>query len=141
LRSVRYPVLWERISPDRPEQRDFRWTDERLTEIQRLGINPILTICHHGSGPHYTSLLDESFAEGLARHAAEVAQPYPWVGDWTPVNEPLTTARFSALYSFWYPQGTQSYASTAHERNFGDEGSSPAGLVEAVIARVPANGL
>ena len=23
--------------------------------------------------------------------------------DWTPVNEPLTTARFSALYGHWYP--------------------------------------
>jgi dTDP-4-dehydrorhamnose reductase len=103
MRSVRYPALWERISPDRPKQRDFRWTDERLAEIQRLGINPILTLCHHGSGPHYTSLLDEGFAEGLACHAAAVAQRYPWVRDWTPVNEPLTTARFSALYGFWYP--------------------------------------
>ena len=25
--------------------------------------------------------------------------------DWTPVNEPLTTARFSALYGIWYPHG------------------------------------
>jgi dTDP-4-dehydrorhamnose reductase len=103
MRSVRYPALWERISPDAPDQRDFRWTDERLAELQRLDINPILTLCHHGSGPHYTNLLDDGFAGGLARHAAAVAQRYPWVRDWTPVNEPLTTARFSALYGFWYP--------------------------------------
>jgi dTDP-4-dehydrorhamnose reductase len=25
------------------------------------------------------------------------------VEDWTPVNEPLTTARFSALYGHWHP--------------------------------------
>ena len=25
--------------------------------------------------------------------------------DWTPVNEPLTTARFSGLYGHWYPHG------------------------------------
>jgi dTDP-4-dehydrorhamnose reductase len=103
MRSVRYPALWERISPDDPERRDFRWTDERLGELKRLGINPILTLCHHGSGPHYTSLVAENFAEGLGRHAAAVAERYPWVRDWTPVNEPLTTARFSALYGFWYP--------------------------------------
>lgn len=32
-----------------------------------------------------------------------VAERYPWVCDYTPVNEPLTTARFSALYGFWHP--------------------------------------
>ncbi len=103
IRSLRYPALWERISPDRPDRWDFRWTDERLKELRQLGINPILTLCHHGSGPHYTSLIDDSFAPGLAQHAAAVAARYPWVRDWTPVNEPLTTARFSALYGLWYP--------------------------------------
>jgi dTDP-4-dehydrorhamnose reductase len=103
IRKLRYPALWERISPDDPEQADFRWTDERLPEIRRLGMAPILTLCHHGSGPHYTGLLHEGFAAGLARHAASVARRYPWVEDYTPVNEPLTTARFSALYGFWYP--------------------------------------
>ena len=111
MRSVRYPALWERISPDQPDVRDFGWTDERLAEIRRLGMNPILTLCHHGSGPHYTSLIDDSFATGLAAHAAAVAQRYPWVRDWTPVNEPLTTARFSALYGLWYPH-------TKDERSF-----------------------
>jgi dTDP-4-dehydrorhamnose reductase len=103
IRKLRYPALWERISPDDPEQRDFSWTDERLPEIKRLGMEPILTLCHHGSGPRHTSLVDDNFAEGLARHAAAVAERYPWVEDYTPVNEPLTTARFSALYGFWYP--------------------------------------
>ena len=28
---------------------------------------------------------------------------YPGVKRYTPVNEPLTTARFSALYGHWYP--------------------------------------
>src|SRR6478672_12242390 len=106
MRSLRYPALWERIAPDAPGQRDFRWTDERLPEMRRLGVNPILTLCHHGSGPHYTSLVADNFAGGLAAHAAAVARRYPWVRDWTPVNEPLTTARFSALYGFWYPHTT-----------------------------------
>ncbi len=103
MTSLRYPALWERISPLRPDERDFRWTDERFAELRRLGLNPIVTLCHHGSGPHYTSLLEPSFATGLAAHAAAVAERYPWVQDWTPVNEPLTTARFSALYGYWYP--------------------------------------
>jgi dTDP-4-dehydrorhamnose reductase len=106
ITSLRYPALWERISPDDPSQRDFAWTDTRLAELQRLKINPILTLCHHGSGPHYTDLLQDSFAPGLAAHAEAVASRYPWVRDWTPVNEPLTTARFSALYGYWYPHTT-----------------------------------
>ncbi|RYY37115.1 MAG: NAD-dependent epimerase/dehydratase family protein, partial [Sphingomonadales bacterium] len=51
----------------------------------------------------YTDLLDPGFATGLADHAAAVAERYPWVMDWTPVNEPVTTARFAALYGHWYP--------------------------------------
>ena len=103
IRSLRYPVLWEGVSPQDPEVRDFTWYDQRMAEIRRLGMNPIVTLCHHGSGPHYTSLVEDSFAPGLATHAAATAARYPWIRDWTPVNEVLTTARFSALYGYWYP--------------------------------------
>jgi dTDP-4-dehydrorhamnose reductase len=41
--------------------------------------------------------------ERLADFARDVAERYPWVSDWTPVNEPLTTARFSGLYGHWFP--------------------------------------
>lgn len=103
ITSLRYPVLWERVSPNRPDARDWRWTDERFSEIRRLGMSPIAGLLHHGSGPHYTSLVSETFVTGLAVHARAAAERYPWVRDWTPVNEPLTTARFSALYGHWYP--------------------------------------
>jgi dTDP-4-dehydrorhamnose reductase len=66
-------------------------------------VRPIVGLVHHGSGPRYTSLIDPGFSGGLAAHARAVAERYPWVADYTPVNEPLTTARFSALYGFWYP--------------------------------------
>ena len=35
--------------------------------------------------------------------AARSRERYPWIDAWTPVNEPLTTARFSCLYGHWYP--------------------------------------
>jgi dTDP-4-dehydrorhamnose reductase len=103
FKALRYPVLWERVSPDRPDVCDWAWTDERLSEIRRLGMAPIAGLVHHGSGPRYTHLLDEGFAPGLAAHALAAAERYPWIEAWTPVNEPLTTARFSALYGHWYP--------------------------------------
>jgi dTDP-4-dehydrorhamnose reductase len=103
VKALRYPVLWERIAPANPQERDWRWTDERLARLQALNIRPIAGLVHHGSGPRYTSLVDPGFSEGLASHARAVAERYPWVTEWTPVNEPLTTARFSALYGHWYP--------------------------------------
>lgn len=102
LKALRYPVLWERTELE-PGRYDWAWPDERLKRIRALGMNPIVGLVHHGSGPPYTSLLDDSFALKLAAYAAAVAERYAWVRDWTPVNEPLTTARFSALYGYWYP--------------------------------------
>lgn len=103
VKSLRYPLLWERIAPDQPDRHEWHWTDERLARLRALNISVIAGLVHHGSGPRYTNLLDESFAPGLAFHARAVVERYPWIEDWTPINEPLTTARFSALYGHWYP--------------------------------------
>jgi hypothetical protein len=56
-------------------------------------------------GARYTDLLDPDFPKKLGDYAARVAERYPWIEMWTPVNEPLTTARFSGLYGHWYPHG------------------------------------
>ena len=103
VQVLRYPLLWEHIAPDGIEQADWSWPDERLIHLHQLGIEPIIGLVHHGSGPPHTSLVDPAFAEKLARYAAAVAARYPWVQRFTPVNEPLTTARFSGLYGVWYP--------------------------------------
>lgn len=71
--------------------------------LDDLGIRPIAGLVHHGSGPRHTSLIDPGFPEKLAKFADAVAQRYPWISHYTPVNEPLTTARFSGLYGHWYP--------------------------------------
>jgi dTDP-4-dehydrorhamnose reductase len=101
--GLRYPVLWERIAPDGLATADWSWPDARLHQLRALGIRPVVGLVHHGSGPRHTSLLDLSFADGLAAFAGAVARRYPWIEDFTPVNEPLTTARFSGLYGLWYP--------------------------------------
>jgi dTDP-4-dehydrorhamnose reductase len=105
LRALRYPVLWERTAPEGIERADWSWADERLARLRSLGVRPIVGLVHHGSGPPATSLVDPAFPEGLARFARAVAERFPWVEDYTPVNEPLTTARFSGLYGHWYPHG------------------------------------
>ena len=105
VRAIRYPVLWERIAPDGLEQANWSWADERLGRLRELGIQPIVGLVHHGSGPRHTSLVDSDFPEKLAEFARAVAKRYPWVDSYTPVNEPLTTARFSGMYGHWYPHG------------------------------------
>lgn len=106
IRALRYPVLWEKTAPRSIEDADWSWAEERLTLLRQLNVRPIVGLVHHGSGPSYTSLVDEEFPEKLAAYARAVAEKFPWVEDYTPVNEPLTTARFSGLYGHWYPHGT-----------------------------------
>jgi dTDP-4-dehydrorhamnose reductase len=103
LSALRYPVLWERVAPERPDQFDWRWTDARLARLRGLALRPIAGLLHHGGGPRWTSLVDPGFADAFAAFAGAAARRYPWVEDWTPINEPLTTARFSALYGHWHP--------------------------------------
>jgi dTDP-4-dehydrorhamnose reductase len=103
IRTLRYPILWERVAPERPDRLDFAWSDERLSMLRERGIAVIGGLLHHGSGPLYTNLLDPDFPKKLGDYAARVAERYPWIAAWTPVNEPLTTARFSGLYGHWYP--------------------------------------
>jgi dTDP-4-dehydrorhamnose reductase len=110
LRTLRYPLLWERIAPRSCAEADWRWADARMARMRTLAIEPIVGLVHHGSGPMSTSLLDPEWPESLARFAGDVARRYPDVDAWTPVNEPLTTARFSALYGHWYPHAADDQA-------------------------------
>lgn len=105
IAAIRYPILWERTAPDGPASADWSWPDQRLPALRQAGITPIAGLVHHGSGPPHTSLVDPAFATGLAQFAGAVAERYPWLSYYTPVNEPLTTARFSGLYGLWYPHG------------------------------------
>lgn len=109
IKKIRYPCLWERVAPESLDNCDWTFLDERLEEIRRLGVTPIAGFLHHGSGPKYTSLVDRHFPEKLARYAREFASRYPWVTDYTPINEINTTARFSCLYGHWYPHQKNLY--------------------------------
>jgi dTDP-4-dehydrorhamnose reductase len=101
---VRYPVIWERLHPAPGYTIDWAGTVEKpLNALRARGIQPIAGLVHHGSGPRYADLLSSSFAPALSDFAGKVARKFPWIEYYTPVNEPLTTGRFSALYGFWFP--------------------------------------
>ncbi|HEV8021852.1 MAG TPA: family 1 glycosylhydrolase, partial [Candidatus Lustribacter sp.] len=101
--ASRVPVLWERVAPNDPHACDYREPARRLAALKAAGIEPIVTLLHHGSGPQYTDLLDPAFPLWFAEYAEATAREFPWVRRWTPINEPLTTARFATLYGVWFP--------------------------------------
>jgi dTDP-4-dehydrorhamnose reductase len=101
--ASRAPVLWERVAPADPHERDYREPERRLDALRAAGVEPIVTLLHHGSGPRYTDLLDPAFPLWFAEYAEATARMFPWVRRWTPINEPLTTARFATLYGAWFP--------------------------------------
>ncbi|MFY8104163.1 MAG: family 1 glycosylhydrolase [Ramlibacter sp.] len=103
IRALRFPLLWERTAPDADAAPDWSWADARIGRLRRHGVAVIAGLLHHGSGPRHTHLLDPDFPAKLAAYARAAAQRYPDIEAWTPINEPLTTARFSTLYGLWFP--------------------------------------
>ena len=103
ITTMRYPVIWERLCPTQTSDIDWSLTEQGLNAIRQKGITPIAGLVHHGSGPKYADFSSPEFAIGLQAFAGKVAEKFPWVNYYTPVNEPLTTARFAGLYGLWYP--------------------------------------
>lgn len=103
IKMLRYPVLWEKHQPQKDTVIDWSFVERNLKRLKELNVEPIAGLVHHGSGPLWVNFFDGSFEEGVANYARLVAQQFPWLEYYTPVNEPLTTARFCGLYGHWYP--------------------------------------
>ncbi len=99
IRTLRVGMLWEHhhACPS------WQQADDRMAALRRLRIRTIAGLMHHGSGPSDTSLLDPDFPRQLAAYAGVLAERFPDIDAYTPVNEPNTTARFSGQYGLWYP--------------------------------------
>ena len=37
VKAVRYPIVWETVAPDSPDELDFTWHDERLERLRARG--------------------------------------------------------------------------------------------------------
>jgi dTDP-4-dehydrorhamnose reductase len=103
ITALRFPLLWNHVQPERDQPPDWSWPDRALERLRQLGVRPIVGLLHHGFGPRWVSARDPAFVHLFARYARQVAERYPWIDAYTPLNEPLTTARFSGLYGHWHP--------------------------------------
>ncbi len=110
IQKIRYPILWEKHQPEKNSLIDWTWITGQLDQLKQHGIEVIAGLLHHGSGPAFTNLADPEFPYLLASYAEKVATEFPFINYYTPVNEPLTTARFSGLYGLWYPHKTDDHS-------------------------------
>ncbi|HEY8612004.1 MAG TPA: family 1 glycosylhydrolase [Roseomonas sp.] len=87
-----------------PGQYDWAFLDEVAAEMQRLGIVPIMDLCHFGLPSWLQNFQNPEVPQALAEYARAFARRYPWVRLYTPVNEMYVCAKLSALKGLWNEQ-------------------------------------
>ena len=104
ITHLRYAFPWHEIEPQRGE---FNWTssDERIAELTKLGIEPMLDVMHFGTPLWLKQAVgDPEFPDALERFATAIVTRYGGaVKTWCPFNEPLVSALFSGDFGFWPP--------------------------------------
>ncbi|HUP82026.1 MAG TPA: family 1 glycosylhydrolase, partial [Pirellula sp.] len=84
-----------------PGKYEWSWCDEVIDTMIGLDIIPIMDLCHFGVPDWLGNFQNEEFPRFFEEYASAVAQRYPHTQYWTPVNEILITALFSAKYGWW----------------------------------------
>jgi beta-glucosidase/6-phospho-beta-glucosidase/beta-galactosidase len=87
-----------------PGQYDWTFLDEVADGMQRLGIVPIMDLCHFGLPDWLQNFQNPEVPQALADYARAFARRYPWVRLYTPVNEMYVYAKLSALEGLWNEQ-------------------------------------
>jgi beta-glucosidase/6-phospho-beta-glucosidase/beta-galactosidase len=103
LKVLRYglPYYKTHLGPGRY---DWEFADQVMAEMQRLEITPILDLLHFGVPDWLGNFQNPELPIHFAAYAAAVAQRYPWVRYYTPINEIYVTARMSAKDGIWNEQ-------------------------------------
>src|SRR5258706_848735 len=83
---------------------DWDFADLTFAEIKRIDLVPIVDLCHFGVPDWIGNFQNPEFPELFAEYAAAFASRFPWHRLYTPVNEMLISATFSASYVWWHEQ-------------------------------------
>ena len=87
-----------------PDRYDWNFADEKFNELKRRGITPIMDLCHFGLPDWLGDFQNPEFPALFADYARAFATRFPWVEHYTPVNEMLIAATFSARNGWWNEQ-------------------------------------
>jgi beta-glucosidase/6-phospho-beta-glucosidase/beta-galactosidase len=80
---------------------DWEFADLVFLELRRLGITPIVDLCHFGVPEWLGDFQNPDFPELFAEYADAFARRFPWVTLYTPINEMYVAANFSARLGLW----------------------------------------
>ena len=103
LQVLRYNLPYYKVQKG-PGKYDWEFADAAMKEIKRLGITPILDLMHFGVPDFIGDFQNPELPMHFAEYCGAVAQRYPWVRFYTPVNEVYVTARASAKDGIWNEQ-------------------------------------
>ena len=87
-----------------PGRYDWSFADQVMPAMRERGIRPILDLLHFGLPDWLGDFQNPEMPIHFAAYAGAVAERYPWVRHWTPVNEIYVTARVSAKDGLWNEQ-------------------------------------
>lgn len=105
IRYLRYGVPFHVVARE-PNRFDWTWTDSAFGALRDAGLEPIADLLHFGVPDDIRGIGDPAMPARFLGFAAAFAERYPWVRWYTPVNEPLVTARFSAQFGWWNERRT-----------------------------------
>ncbi len=104
ITHLRYAFPWHQLEPKR-NTFDWSFSDERIEEMQKLGLTPMIDVMHFGTPLWLKQAVgDPEFPESLEHFAEAIVGRYrDVVKTWCPFNEPLVSALFSGDFGFWPP--------------------------------------
>jgi len=103
LKVLRYGLPIHRIHLG-PGKYDWEFADLVMAELHRLELTPILDLLHFGVPDWLGNFQNPELPVHFADYCGAVAQRYPWVRYYTPVNEIYVSARMSAKDGLWNEQ-------------------------------------
>lgn len=84
-----------------PGKYDWDYSDAAFAELKRLGITPIVDLCHFGVPDWIGNFQNPHWPRYFEEYATAFAKRYPHLQYYTPVNEIFITAAFSGAYGWW----------------------------------------
>lgn len=80
---------------------DWHFTDLTFDAMKKMGITPLVDLCHFGVPDWLGNFQNPDFPIHFAEYARAFAKRFPYLKYYTPINEMFITAMFSAQYGWW----------------------------------------